>query len=122
GGHRPLARGHAAVLGRGAGDAAAAGARGRAGGAAGAGVPVAVGVDRSGDAVPGLRGALAAPAGYLHPRGAGRARRRPADRGGAMIRNFARSISPTLVLGLTVLWLLLNQSVSPGHIVLGVTI
>nr|PZN69892.1 MAG: Na+/H+ antiporter subunit E [Pseudomonadota bacterium] len=39
-----------------------------------------------------------------------------------MIRNFARSISPTLVLGLTVLWLLLNQSVSPGHIVLGVTI
>src|SRR5690606_29633301 len=30
--------------------------------------------------------------------------------------------SPTLVLGLTVLWLLLNQSVSPGHIVLGVTI
>lgn len=36
-----------------------------------------------------------------------------------MIRAFARSVSPLLVLGLTVLWLLLNQSVSPGHIVLG---
>lgn len=36
-----------------------------------------------------------------------------------MIRNFTRSVSPTLVLGLTVLWLLLNQTVAPGHIVLG---
>jgi multicomponent K+:H+ antiporter subunit E len=36
-----------------------------------------------------------------------------------MIRHFTRSISPTLVLGLTLLWLLLNQSISPGHILLG---
>lgn len=36
-----------------------------------------------------------------------------------MIRAFARSISPVLVLGLTVLWLVLNQSLSPGHIALG---
>jgi multicomponent K+:H+ antiporter subunit E len=39
-----------------------------------------------------------------------------------MIRNFARSISPALVAGLTVLWLLLNQSISPGHIGLGIGI
>lgn len=37
-----------------------------------------------------------------------------------MIRSFARSISPVLVLGLTVLWLLLNQTLAPGQIVLGV--
>lgn len=36
-----------------------------------------------------------------------------------MIRAFARSISPVLVLGLTALWLVLNQSLSPGHIALG---
>ncbi len=36
-----------------------------------------------------------------------------------MIRNFTRSISPVLVLGLTVLWLLLNETLAPGHIVLG---
>lgn len=35
------------------------------------------------------------------------------------MRLFARRVSPALVLGLTLLWLLLNQSVSPGHIVLG---
>jgi multicomponent K+:H+ antiporter subunit E len=29
-------------------------------------------------------------------------------------------VSPVLVLGLTVLWLVLNQSVTPGHIALGV--
>jgi len=33
---------------------------------------------------------------------------------------FARHVSPALVLALTTLWLMLNQSVSPGHIVLGV--
>jgi multicomponent K+:H+ antiporter subunit E len=36
-----------------------------------------------------------------------------------MIRNFARRISPALVLGLTVLWMALNQSVTVGHFVLG---
>lgn len=36
-----------------------------------------------------------------------------------MIRAFARSISPVLVAGLTVLWLLLNQTLAPGHILLG---
>lgn len=36
-----------------------------------------------------------------------------------MIRAFARSISPVLALGLTVLWLVLNQTLAPGHIVLG---
>lgn len=36
-----------------------------------------------------------------------------------MIRMFARSVSPVLVLMLTLLWLLLNQSLSPGHFVLG---
>lgn len=36
-----------------------------------------------------------------------------------MIRNFARRISPTLVLGLTVLWLALNQSITLGQVVLG---
>lgn len=39
-----------------------------------------------------------------------------------MIRSFARSISPVLVLGLTVLWMLLNQTLAPGQIVLGVLI
>lgn len=37
-----------------------------------------------------------------------------------MIRNFARRISPALVLGLTVLWMALNQSVTVGHFMLGV--
>ena len=36
-----------------------------------------------------------------------------------MIRAFARSVSPVLVLGLTVLWLVLNQTLAPGHIALG---
>lgn len=36
-----------------------------------------------------------------------------------MIRNFARRISPALVLGLTLLWLALNQSVTPAQVVLG---
>lgn len=36
-----------------------------------------------------------------------------------MIRAFARRISPVLALGLTVLWLVLNQTLAPGHIVLG---
>lgn len=39
-----------------------------------------------------------------------------------MIRAFAHSVSPVLVMGLTVLWLLLNQSLAPGHIVLGMAI
>lgn len=36
-----------------------------------------------------------------------------------MIAMLRRDISPVLVLLLTVLWLVLNQSLSPGHIVLG---
>jgi hypothetical protein len=36
-----------------------------------------------------------------------------------MIQSFARSVSPVLVLGLTILWLVLNQSIAPGHIALG---
>lgn len=36
-----------------------------------------------------------------------------------MIRNFARRISPVLVLGLTVLWLALNQSFTLGQASLG---
>ena len=36
-----------------------------------------------------------------------------------MIRNFARRISPALVLGLAFLWLALNQSVTLGQVVLG---
>ena len=36
-----------------------------------------------------------------------------------MIRNFARSISPPLVIGLTVLWLLLNQTLAPAQVALG---
>jgi multicomponent K+:H+ antiporter subunit E len=36
-----------------------------------------------------------------------------------MMHSFARRVSPVLVLGLAVLWLVLNQSVTPGHIMLG---
>lgn len=36
-----------------------------------------------------------------------------------MIRDFARRISWTLVAGLTGLWMALNQTLSPGHLVLG---
>jgi multicomponent K+:H+ antiporter subunit E len=36
-----------------------------------------------------------------------------------MIQSFARSVSPVLVLGLTILWLVLNQSIAPGLIALG---
>jgi multicomponent K+:H+ antiporter subunit E len=36
-----------------------------------------------------------------------------------MIRAFARRISIVLVCGLTLLWLALNQTLAPGHIVLG---
>jgi multicomponent K+:H+ antiporter subunit E len=36
-----------------------------------------------------------------------------------MMRSIARSVSPALVLGLTTLWLVLNQSIAPGHILLG---
>lgn len=36
-----------------------------------------------------------------------------------MIRTFTRSISPVMALGLTVLWLVLNQTLAPGHIALG---
>ncbi len=36
-----------------------------------------------------------------------------------MIRTFARRISPMLVLGLTALWLALNQSITLGQTVLG---
>jgi multicomponent K+:H+ antiporter subunit E len=37
-----------------------------------------------------------------------------------VIRTFARRISPVLVLGLAVLWLVLNQSFALGQVVLGV--
>lgn len=36
-----------------------------------------------------------------------------------MIHVFARSVSPTMVLGLTVLWLVLNQTFALGQIALG---
>lgn len=36
-----------------------------------------------------------------------------------MIQSFRHSVSPVLVLVLTALWLMLNQTVAPGHIVLG---
>jgi multicomponent K+:H+ antiporter subunit E len=36
-----------------------------------------------------------------------------------MIRSFARRVSIVLVLGLTVLWLVLNETLSPGQIALG---
>jgi multicomponent K+:H+ antiporter subunit E len=39
-----------------------------------------------------------------------------------MIRSFARSISPLLVLGLATLWLLLNQTLAPGQIALGLVL
>lgn len=39
-----------------------------------------------------------------------------------MIRAFARSLSPVLVAGLTVLWLMLNQTLAPGHVALGLLI
>ncbi|MGE3771783.1 MAG: Na+/H+ antiporter subunit E [Gammaproteobacteria bacterium] len=35
------------------------------------------------------------------------------------MHTFDRRISPVLVLALTALWLLLNQTVSPGHLLLG---
>jgi len=35
------------------------------------------------------------------------------------MKRIGRTISPVLVLGLTVLWLVLNQTLAPGHIVLG---
>jgi len=35
------------------------------------------------------------------------------------MKRIGRKISPVLVLGLTVLWLVLNQTLAPGHIVLG---
>lgn len=37
-----------------------------------------------------------------------------------MIHAFRRSVSPVLVAGLTVLWMVLNQSASAGHLLLGV--
>lgn len=37
-----------------------------------------------------------------------------------MMPMFRRSVSPVLVAGLTVLWMVLNQSLSPGHLLLGV--
>ena len=37
-----------------------------------------------------------------------------------MIQSFRRSVSPVLVAGLAVLWLVLNQSATPGHLLLGV--
>ena len=36
-----------------------------------------------------------------------------------MIRRFESSISPALVVGLTVVWLLLQQTITPGQILLG---
>ncbi|MCC7464312.1 MAG: Na+/H+ antiporter subunit E [Gammaproteobacteria bacterium] len=39
-----------------------------------------------------------------------------------MMRNLRRSVSPVLVLGLTALWMLLNQTLSPGQLVLGVAL
>lgn len=35
------------------------------------------------------------------------------------MKRIAGKFSPTLVLGLTALWLLLNQTLAPGHVVLG---
>lgn len=35
------------------------------------------------------------------------------------MKRIGGSVSPALVVGLTALWLLLNQSLSPGHLVLG---
>ncbi len=39
-----------------------------------------------------------------------------------MMRELVRTISPVLTLGLTVLWLLLNQTFAPGQIALGVVL
>jgi multicomponent K+:H+ antiporter subunit E len=39
-----------------------------------------------------------------------------------MIRSFARRFSIALVLGLTVLWLVLNQTLAPGQVALGLLI
>jgi multicomponent K+:H+ antiporter subunit E len=39
-----------------------------------------------------------------------------------MIRSFARRISPVLVAGLMAFWLTLNQTLSPGHMVLGLSL
>lgn len=39
-----------------------------------------------------------------------------------MIRGFRRSVSPSLAVALTVLWLLLNQTLAPGHILLGIVL
>ena len=39
-----------------------------------------------------------------------------------MIRTFARRISPVLVLGLTALWLVLNQNITIGQTVLGLAL
>ena len=36
-----------------------------------------------------------------------------------MMQAFARSVSPTLVLVLTLLWVVLNQTLAPGQFVLG---
>lgn len=35
------------------------------------------------------------------------------------MKRIGRTVSPVLVLGLTALWLLLNQTLAPGHVVLG---
>ncbi|MCC7463609.1 MAG: Na+/H+ antiporter subunit E, partial [Gammaproteobacteria bacterium] len=39
-----------------------------------------------------------------------------------MMRNLRRRVSPVLVLGLTALWMLLNKTLSPGQLVLGVAL
>lgn len=39
-----------------------------------------------------------------------------------MMHAFTRSVSPTLVVALTVLWLLLNQTLAPGQWLLGVAL
>lgn len=36
-----------------------------------------------------------------------------------MVRRITREVSPALVVGLTVLWLMLNQTLAPGQILLG---
>lgn len=36
-----------------------------------------------------------------------------------MMRDLRRSVSPVLAAGLTLLWMVLNQTLSPGHLLLG---
>src|SRR5690606_35069040 len=78
---------------------------------------------RAGDGLLRRGRALAARAADVHPLGARSERRRRAGRGGAPMKPpRGRRFPPLLIISLTAIWLLANQSLAPGQIVLGVAL